>query len=89
MSVWTAAVVIGIALIVLPWLVIAWTRRLHGRPRDQAVVQRWLYRIVVLGLLVPLGTYLLVGHFVLTWGWPATVWIFVGSALRGLLERDA
>lgn len=89
MHVLVAAVVTGIALIGLPWLVIAWTRRLHGHPRDQVVVQRWVYRIGVLGVLVPLGTYLLVGHFVLTWGWPATIWIFVGSALRGLLERDA
>jgi hypothetical protein len=89
MSVWTAAVVTGITLIGLPWLVIRWTRQVQGRPRDQALVQRWVYRIGVLGLLLPLGTYLLIGSFVHVWGWAATLWIFGASALRGLIDRDA
>ena len=36
LSVWIAAVITG-SVIVLPWLVIAWTQRRHGRPGDQTV----------------------------------------------------
>jgi hypothetical protein len=85
MNLVSAAVVTAIALIVLPWLVITWGRRVSHRAPQDAPLSRWLWRTCILVPLVPLGTYLMVGSFVHTWGWAATIWFFTASALRGLL----
>jgi hypothetical protein len=85
-----AAVATVVALIVLPWLVITWGRWVTRRPPQDAPIARWIWRWGVLLPLIPLGTYLLIGSFVHTWGWAATIWFFTASALRGLLTpRDA
>jgi hypothetical protein len=46
---------------------------------------RWLY-LFMRWSLAGIGAYLLVGHFVLTWGWFAGLWFFIAPALTGLAQ---
>jgi hypothetical protein len=36
--------------------------------------------------LAGIGAYMLVGHFVLTWGWFAGLWFFIAPLLHGLAQ---
>ena len=44
---------------------------------------RWM-RVLLKYSLAVLGAYLLVGHYVLTWGWSAAIWLLAMPALYGL-----
>lgn len=55
---------------------------------DARVTRRW--RPLWLAFkwsFAALGTYLLVGHFVMTWGWAAGLWFLLAPALHGLSLR--
>jgi len=71
----------------LSWLLIRWGRRVTASPNRP--IARWVWTWLIVGPLVPLGAYLMIGHFVMTSGWTMTIWVFGMSALQGLLQRDA
>lgn len=56
--------------------------KLDKRAATWPLVFRWLY----LGLkwfLVINGVYLLIGHYVLTWGWAAAAWFLIAPLAYG------
>jgi len=77
------------AVIGLPWAVVTWGRRLERRAPHETPWSRFAWRWLILVPLVPMGAYLVIGNTVMKWGWAATIWIFAGAALNGLLSRDA
>jgi hypothetical protein len=76
-----------VALISLPWAVIAWGRRLACRAPDATPWSRWAWRWFILVPLVPAGVYLIIGNTVMKWGWPMTIWLVTAAVMHGLYAR--
>ena len=69
---------------VLRYLPVAWLARLDARAKQWRLVPfRSLY-IFVKWSLVGLGAYVLIGHFVITWGWAAGLWFLLAPLAYGL-----
>jgi hypothetical protein len=58
---------------------------LDARARRWPRPLRWLYAFIK-WTLAGMGAYMLVGHFVLTWGWFAGLWFFIAPLLHGLSQ---
>lgn len=63
----------------------AWMAKFDARAARWSWPTWSLYQVVK-WFLVVLGAYALTGHFVLTWGWPATIAILGGPLLYGLWQ---
>lgn len=61
----------------------AWAARWDTRAKRWPIGLRWLY-LVIKWFLVVMGAYLLVGHYVLTWGWAAAIWLLMAPLLYGV-----
>lgn len=59
--------------------------RLDARAAAWPWPLRGLY-LLVKWTLAGIGAYLLVGHFVLTWGWFAGLWFLIAPFLDGLVQ---
>lgn len=46
---------------------------------------RWAVWFVKWSLVI-LGAYLLIGHYVLTWGWPAALWLLLAPVAYGIFN---
>lgn len=58
---------------------------LDARSRRWPRPARWLY-LTVKWTLVALGAYLLVGWYVVTWGWAAGLWFLGAPFVYGLIK---
>jgi len=63
----------------------SWLSRLDARMARASRPARWLY-IFTKGLLIALGTYLLVGHYISQWGVAAALWFLLIPLAYGLWE---
>jgi hypothetical protein len=89
-NLFTLAILLTIvALMSLPWAVIAWGRRLNRRAPDATPWSRWAWRWFILVPLVPAGAYLVIGTTVMKWGWPMTIWLGTAAVMHGLYVRKS
>ena len=58
---------------------------LDARARHWPTPLRWIY-VCIKWSLVALGAAMIVGHFVLTWGWFAGLWFVIAPLLYGMVQ---
>lgn len=58
---------------------------LDDRAKHWPFLLRWTYWLVK-GTLVALGAYILIGHYVLTWGVSAAAWFLIVPLLYGIWQ---
>jgi hypothetical protein len=63
----------------------AWLARLDAAVSRTPVVIRWPYAVVK-WTLVAMGAVGLVGHYVMTWGWPMTIYLLGAPAVYGFSQ---